>query len=894
MKARTLAFLVTAVSLVTSPALFAATYVVPTDTAMVSRSSAIVVAHAVSSYAVDTPERGIETLTHFSVEETIKGAALVGSAFDLHEPGGHVGERYKVIFGAPHFKDGERVLLFIYQFPDGTLTTTDLALGHFRFATDDNGHHLVVRAEGEIAGWDIDGSIHVEKRRDATRFLDFVRATAKSAATSSADYVVPTRPLMTESTSLRTRPDFASHGPTSYTLSAQSDETSAGFRWNVFPSGVAWNQGNTLPSAPGGGTDAIQAAFSAWNGDGGSNVNYQLSSSTPNSNGIQENSDGVNNVVFEKPVSAPFNCSQGGVLGLGGIQQGVSDNTNNQGGENFFRTIEGDVSMNQGLNACGPTSGLFTSGDFNTAVTHEIGHTLGFRHSDQARDLVSACSSDPLLDCSTNAIMKASIVHGINGGLQAWDSSAVQALYGSSVQVCNAPVFTTQPQSTTITQGQSTTLSALASGTSVTYSWFTGTSGNTSSGVIGTGSSINVTPATTTSYWVRATSGCGANPTINSAAATVTVNAAVCNAPAISTQPVSRTITQGDLTTVSVAATGTNLSFQWFTGTSGNTSSGVIGSGQAISVGPATTTSYWVRITSGCGANPSVDSSAATVTVNPAVCTPPLFILQPADQSILAGQTATLHVGTQGSSPVVTWYRGFAPDTSTPVGTGNNFTTPPLTTTTTFWAQVTNACGHDNSSNATVTVGACTAPAITSASANPGSVTPTANSSTLSVVATGTSLTYQWFVGQSGNTTAPIAGATSPSVVVNPTATTSYWVRVSSGCGAGTVNSTTVTVTVSSCAAPIITAQPVDAAAGGFPAPQLSVVVGGSTPLHYQWFQGTTTADQTHPVGTDSSIFTVPTIATRTSFFVVVTNACGTATSRVTSVTVAKRRGAKH
>jgi hypothetical protein len=884
MKARTIAFLATAVSILTSSALVAATYVVPTDAAMVSRSSAIVIAHAINSYPVDTPGRGIETITHFTVEETIKDGALVGSSFDLHEPGGHLGDRYKVIFGVPHFVAGERVLLFLYRFPDGTLTTTDLALGRFGFATDDNGHHLVVRAEGEIAGWDIDGTPHIEKRRDAARFLDFLRASATTPRSANADYHLPTRPLMTESSALRTKANFAALGPTSYTL-ANGTETSNGFRWNVFPSAVGWNQGNTLPSAPGGGTTAIQAAFSAWNGDPGSNVNYQLVSSTANNNGIQDTFDHVNNIVFEKPVSTPFNCSMGGVLGLGGIQQAVSDTMNNVAGENFFSTIEGDVSMNAGLNACGPTYGLFTSGDFNTALTHEVGHTLGFRHSDQTRDLSAACSTDPNLECSVNAIMKAVIVNGINGGLQQWDVNAVSTVYGAGA-VCNAPAITSQPQSTTITQGQSTSLSVAATGTSLSYQWFSGTSGNTSSGVIGTGSSINVTPTVTTSYWVKVTSGCGANPTINSTTATVTVNAAVCTAPAITAPPPSRSIGVGQSTTLTVGATGTNLSYQWYTGTASNTSSGVIGSGPSITVSPSVTTSYWVRVTSGCGANPFVDSTTAIVTVT---CTAPSFLFDPANQSILSGQTAMLSVGVQGSSPTITWYRGLQPDRSNPVGSGNNFTTPVLTVTTTFWAQVTNACGSANSANATVTVGVCTSPAITSVTATPSSVTPTANTVTLSVVATGTSLTYQWFVGQSGNASTPVTGGTALSVVVNPTATTAYWVRVTSGCGAGVLNSATVTVTVGACATPTITTQPADTSAT-----QLSVVAAGTAPLHYQWFQGTSITDSSHPVGTDSSSFTIPAISSRTSFYVVITNACGTITSRVATVSIPRRRAARH
>ena len=67
-------------------------------------------------------------------------------------------------------------------------------------------------------------------------------------------------------------------------------------------------------------------------------------------------------------------------------------------------------------------------------------------------------------------------------------------------------------------------------------------------------------------------------------------------------------------------------------------------------------------------------------------------------------------------------------------------------------------------------------------------------STTLSVSATGTGLTYQWFGGSSGFTGAPQAGATGPSFTVSPTVTSQYWVRVSNACGS--VNSNTATVTV--------------------------------------------------------------------------------------------------
>jgi hypothetical protein len=56
-------------------------------------------------------------------------------------------------------------------------------------------------------------------------------------------------------------------------------------------------------------------------------------------------------------------------------------------------------------------------------------------------------------------------------------------------------------------------------------------------------------------------------------------------------------------------------------------------------------------------------------------------------------------------------------------------------------------------------------------------------------------LSYQWYAGQSGNTSNPIANATSDTFNTPAlTGTTSYWVRVTNPCGS--VDSNTATVTV--------------------------------------------------------------------------------------------------
>ena len=164
-------------------------------------------------------------------------------------------------------------------------------------------------------------------------------------------------------------------------------------------------------------------------------------------------------------------------------------------------------------------------------------------------------------------------------------------------------------------------------------------------------------------------------------------------------------------------------------------------------------------------------------------CAAPSISAQPQSESVQSGQTATLSVSANGQAPLsYQWYQGASGDTSQPVGTNASaFTTPALTVTTSYWVQVSNACGSAASATATVAVG-CPPPAIT---AQPQSQTIQSGlSATLSVTATGAGpLSYQWFQGTSILGWAPVGGNASSYTTPALTAPTSYFVRVSNACG---------------------------------------------------------------------------------------------------------------
>jgi hypothetical protein len=157
----------------------------------------------------------------------------------------------------------------------------------------------------------------------------------------------------------------------------------------------------------------------------------------------------------------------------------------------------------------------------------------------------------------------------------------------------------------------------------------------------------------------------------------------------------------------------------------------------------------------------------------------PVITTEPQGQIIVSGQTAVLSTFATGPGTLMyQWYQGSAPDISTPVGTNStSYTTPPITQDTTYWVRVTNEYDHADSLDAVLTLNV--PPQITEHPANQ-SVAP-GGKVTLQVVATGTpNLSYQWYAGDSGDTSHPITGATgvtytTPSLFSEH----HYWVRVS-------------------------------------------------------------------------------------------------------------------
>jgi hypothetical protein len=437
------------------------------------------------------------------------------------------------------------------------------------------------------------------------------------------------------------------------------------------------------------------------------------------------------------------------------------------------------------------------------------------------------------------------------------------------------PFIGQNPQSQTIASGATATMTAIAvtnpPGCPVAYQYQIRTDAG-SWAYVAVGSNTYTTPplSTTQQYRVTADSCCPPGLAI-SGVATITVLG-----PAhIYTQPRSQEIAAGPWT-LGVDALGPSpQTYQWYAGTSGNTSSPIGGATASAFITPAlsSTANYWVRVLNPFG---STDSATATITIGPG----PAITTQPQSQTISPGSAATLTVAATGTGSLTyQWYRSTPGLVSIPGATASSYTTEPLAAGGTFVVHVSDTLGTVQSAAATITLdGAGAAPRITTQPQE--QIIAPGSTATLSVQATGGLLTYQWFTFDQG--LSPIAGATQSSYTTLRLFTErAFLVRVSNVFG--TTESNTVMVRMGH-PADIATQPQSDVICRGNAA-TIGVTATGTPPLTYQWYAGTT-GDTSSPVG-NGSTYTTPPLIAMTTYWVRVSNAFGTVDSNTATLTTA-------
>lgn len=248
--------------------------------------------------------------------------------------------------------------------------------------------------------------------------------------------------------------------------------------------------------------------------------------------------------------------------------------------------------------------------------------------------------------------------------------------------------------------------------------------------------------------------------------------------PDIVAQPLEQEVAVGQSVTISVGATGTNLAYQWLKNNvviPGATSSNfTIAAAQLSDVG-----AYKARVSSGSG-GPSVDSQQANLSVAPIGTGAIVITARPLNQSVAVGANVTLSVTATGAGLTYQWLLNGAALTG---ATSATYNIPSAQTANagTYSVRLTSGAAVETVS-AKLTVGGSGGDpsnpiAITT---QPSSkIVEAGSTTTFSVVATGSNLTYQWYLNG-----AAISGATSADLTISSAQSANagtYFVRVSSG-----------------------------------------------------------------------------------------------------------------
>lgn len=259
--------------------------------------------------------------------------------------------------------------------------------------------------------------------------------------------------------------------------------------------------------------------------------------------------------------------------------------------------------------------------------------------------------------------------------------------------------------------------------------------------------------------------------------------------PDITVHPLDQEVSVGQPITLSVSASGGDLTYQWLRNgmaiQGATASSYTIASAQTDDVA-----AYVVRVSNASG---SRDSNQANLSVTPVGTGPIAITARPVSQSVAVGQSVTFSVAASGNALTYQWLRDGAMLTG---ATTPSYTIASAQTSDagTYSVRITSGSTVETPS-AKLIVGGSTGgqgPAVTITTQPLPTAVEVGGSATLRVTATGSNLTYQWF--KDG---APVAGATASTLTISnaqPANAGSYFVRVSSG--NVSANSNTVSVTV--------------------------------------------------------------------------------------------------
>lgn len=339
------------------------------------------------------------------------------------------------------------------------------------------------------------------------------------------------------------------------------------------------------------------------------------------------------------------------------------------------------------------------------------------------------------------------------------DSIFTSTLLVKEATACTAPTITSTTPGSRCDAG-TVTLGATAS--AGTINWYAASTGGSS---LGTGTSFT-TPSisATTTYYVDATN--GGCTTASRTAVVATVN----TTPTITgSTPGSRCGTG----TVTLGASSSGGTINWYAASTGGSSLGTETSFTTPSI--SANTDYYVDATSGSCTTSSRTMVTATVNIAPTITGS-----TPASRC----DAGTVTLGATASAGTISWYAASTGGSS--LGTGTSFTTPSISTTTTYYVDANDGtCTSTSRTSVVATISG--GPSITGTT--PGS---RCDAGTVNIGATASAGTINWYDAPTGGSSLGTGTSfTTPSISTS----TPYYVDADDGtCVTSTRTSVLATV----------------------------------------------------------------------------------------------------
>jgi gliding motility-associated-like protein len=471
----------------------------------------------------------------------------------------------------------------------------------------------------------------------------------------------------------------------------------------------------------------------------------------------------------------------------------------------------------------------------------------------------ASVSASGLLTTLTNEDITLSYTYSING-------CAITVTKAISINTPAAPVATTSVNLCQGVTASALTATALAGHT---LQWYTVASGGTASTTAPTPSTVNTGTITFYVSQKNNTTICESPRT----AITVTINPSL----AITAQPLATAQTyciNGTPIDLSVTATGSGTTYQWYSNTTASTTGATLITGAtAATYTPDTTTAtalyYYCVVTGTCGSATSGFSGKITVKALSVGGTATTTA-----SSVCSGATTTLSL--TGHTGTIQWQQsadgttGWSNVSGGSDATSATYTTSALTTATYFRALVTNSpCSVDYSNVVSVSLNAATAitaqPSTTAQNVCINGIT-----ATIAVTATGSGVTYQWYRNTTATNTGGtlIAGATNAVFMPSNTlvGTTYYYCVVSSTCSSPITSSVSGAITI----APASVAGSITGTSSICSGATTTLTLSGNVgTIQWQKFESPIWSDI---AGATNTTFTTPALTQNTTYRAVVTS----------------------